>query len=99
MRWVAISPYRQVPPHARHHQPPAGIYDELLLAHGSPRLHGRGLTDWLRRTDAARLTRKRAEADLLFRRTGTTFNVYGDAQGAERLIPFDIVPRPIPAHD
>ncbi len=79
--------------------PPAGIYDELLLADGSARPHGRGLTDWLRRTDTSRFTRKRAEADLLFRRTGITFNVYGDAQGAERLIPFDIVPRPIPAHD
>ncbi len=79
--------------------PPAGIYDELLLADGSARPHGRGLTDWLRRTDAARFARKRAEADLLFRRTGITFNVYGDAEGAERLIPFDIVPRPIPAKD
>ncbi len=79
--------------------PPAGIYDELLLADGSARPHGRSLTDWLRRTDAARFNRKRAEADLLFRRTGITFNVYGDAEGAERLIPFDIVPRPIPTHD
>ncbi|MFZ5756399.1 MAG: circularly permuted type 2 ATP-grasp protein [Pseudomonadota bacterium] len=77
--------------------PPDGIYDELLLADGTARPHGRGLIDWLRKTGAARFDRKRAEADLLFRRSGITFSVYGDAEGAERLIPFDIVPRVIPA--
>ena len=39
------------------------------------------------------LERKSAEAELLFRRMGITFAVYGEADGAERLIPFDIVPR------
>ena len=34
-----------------------------------------------------------AEAEHFFRRIGITFNVYGDNQGTERLIPFDIVPR------
>jgi len=28
---------------------------------------------------------------------GITFNVYGDSQGAERIFPFDLVPRIIPA--
>jgi uncharacterized circularly permuted ATP-grasp superfamily protein len=36
---------------------------------------------------------KRAEADLIFRRVGITFAVYGDDLGAERTIPFDQVPR------
>src|SRR5258708_8808482 len=39
---------------------------------------------------------KRAEADLIFHRVGITFAVYGDDQGTERLIPFDIIPRIIP---
>jgi uncharacterized circularly permuted ATP-grasp superfamily protein len=39
------------------------------------------------------LQRKTAEAELLFRRLGITFAVYGEADGGERLIPFDIVPR------
>lgn len=79
--------------------PPQGIFDELLLADGSARSHGRGLVDWLRRTGAARFERKRAEADLLFRRSGITFSVYGDNDASERLIPFDIVPRVIPADE
>jgi uncharacterized circularly permuted ATP-grasp superfamily protein len=46
-----------------------------------------------------RIAEKRAEADLLFRRAGITFAVYGDEGGTERLIPFDIVPRIIPASE
>jgi uncharacterized circularly permuted ATP-grasp superfamily protein len=40
---------------------------------------------------------KREEADLIFRRVGITFNVYGDQAGTERLIPFDIIPRVLSA--
>jgi uncharacterized circularly permuted ATP-grasp superfamily protein len=43
------------------------------------------------------IERKRAEADLTFRRVGITFAVYGDDAGTERLIPFDTIPRIIPA--
>ena len=39
------------------------------------------------------LERRNAEAELLFRRLGITFAVYGETDDAERLIPFDIVPR------
>ncbi|HLV17784.1 MAG TPA: circularly permuted type 2 ATP-grasp protein, partial [Pseudomonas sp.] len=41
----------------------------------------------------------RREADLLFHRAGITFTLYGDEQGTERLIPFDIIPRAIPASE
>ena len=40
---------------------------------------------------------KRRAVDLAFLRQGVTFNVYGDAQGTERIFPFDLVPRIIPA--
>ena len=43
-------------------------------------------------------SRKR-EAEHFFRRIGITFNVYGDAQGTERLIPFDIIPRVLTASE
>jgi len=49
-----------------------------------------------RRPAADRLAQKRAEADALFHRVGITFAVYGQEEGAERLIPFDIVPRVLP---
>jgi uncharacterized circularly permuted ATP-grasp superfamily protein len=45
------------------------------------------------------LARKRAEADLIFRRVGITFAVYGSDAGTERLIPFDIIPRIIPSSE
>ncbi|MEM7092235.1 MAG: circularly permuted type 2 ATP-grasp protein [Actinomycetota bacterium] len=48
---------------------------------------------WFDTEEPARLLRKLDEAEALFRRTGITFNVYGDDDADERLIPFDIVPR------
>ncbi|HEV7457538.1 MAG TPA: circularly permuted type 2 ATP-grasp protein [Roseococcus sp.] len=48
---------------------------------------------WLERTPPAELEAKRAEAELLFRRVGITFAVYGEGGDPERLIPFDIIPR------
>ena len=39
------------------------------------------------------LASRRAQAEYMFRRIGITFGVYGDKDAAERLIPFDIVPR------
>lgn len=46
---------------------------------------------------------KRAEADLIFRRVGITFAVYGDKDesnsGTERTIPFDVIPRIFPASE
>ena len=37
--------------------------------------------------------------DAAFLRQGVTFNVYGDAQGAEKIFPFDLMPRIIPARE
>ena len=53
-------------------------------------------------SSASRTTRcrqKRAEADSLFHRVGITFAVYGEQEGNERLIPFDIVPRVLSARN
>ncbi|MEM9577513.1 MAG: circularly permuted type 2 ATP-grasp protein [Pseudomonadota bacterium] len=48
---------------------------------------------WFSRQDINRLAKKAQEAEAFFRRTGITFNVYGQADAEERLIPFDLVPR------
>jgi uncharacterized circularly permuted ATP-grasp superfamily protein len=48
---------------------------------------------WLKQQDPARLTEKMRDAERVFRKTGITFAVYGEEEAAERLIPFDIVPR------
>ena len=71
-------------------------YDEMRAADGAVRPHFRVLADWLAETPAERGAEKRREADLLFHRVGITFAVYGDDAGAERLIPFDTIPRVIP---
>ena len=42
---------------------------------------------------------KRNAVDLAFLRQGVTFNVYGDSRGTERVFPFDMVPRIIPAKE
>ncbi len=73
-------------------------YDEMRAADGAIRPHFLPLAEWLEATPAERVLEKRREADLLFHRVGITFAVYGDEQGAERLIPFDTIPRIIP-HD
>jgi uncharacterized circularly permuted ATP-grasp superfamily protein len=51
------------------------------------------LDRWLAQVPPERLAQRRDEADRIFRRRGITFAVYGDTSGAERLIPFDVIPR------
>ena len=63
---------------------------------GEVRAHFRELAEWLAETPPERVAEKRREADLLFHRVGITFAIYGDDSGAERLIPFDTIPRIIP---
>ena len=74
-------------------------FDEMFAEDGSVRPAYAGYREWLHGQDAASLRRKGIEAESFFRRTGITFNVYGDNAGEERLIPFDMVPRIISAHE
>ncbi len=67
------------------------------------RQHYKAYADWLAgQTDQVMLAR-REEAEMIFRRVGITFAVYGDkdesGSGTERLIPFDLIPRIIPANE
>ena len=64
---------------------------------GAIRPQYRPFSDWLESTPGDRIARKRKEAERAFHRLGITFAVYGEDAGTERLIPFDIVPRIIPA--
>ena len=74
-------------------------YDEMRTAEGEVRPHYRAFADWLDRTAADRIAQKRGEAERAFHRVGITFAVYGEESGIERLIPFDLVPRIIPADE
>src|SRR5256885_17087256 len=63
------------------------------------RLHYKDYAQWLARQSEQTLRARSAEAEIIFRRVGITFAVYGDKDesgaGNERLIPFDLIPRVI----
>ncbi|MBA4781801.1 MAG: circularly permuted type 2 ATP-grasp protein [Rhizobiales bacterium] len=74
-------------------------FDEMLGDDGSVRSPYALYNEWLSQEDLNELNRKSSEAELFFRRTGITFNVYGTSEADERLIPFDILPRVIAAQE
>ena len=78
---------------------PALPYNEMQARSGEERAHYRRYAEWLTNQPPAELAQKRAEADALFHRVGITFAVYGQEEGTERLIPFDIVPRVLPSDE
>jgi uncharacterized circularly permuted ATP-grasp superfamily protein len=78
-------------------------FDEM---HASPNLvreHYQAYDRWLQRQPQDLMKARREEAEMIFRRVGITFAVYGDKDeegaGTERLIPFDLIPRVIPAQE
>src|SRR3982075_586254 len=71
----------------------AVAFDEMNLPGGDLRSAYHELSRWLKETPPEALEYRRQEAELLFRRIGITFAVYGDAEAQERLIPFDVIPR------
>src|SRR6187402_1916889 len=75
------------------------FYDEMTSPDTGVRPHYGPFADWLEHTDASRIAQKREEAERAFHRVGITFAVYGEDSGAERLIPFDLVPRIIAADE
>ena len=74
-------------------------FDEMLDAADRPRPPYAAYHDWFSGENLKDLRRKSAEAEAFFRRIGITFNVYGQKEADERLIPFDIVPRIISARE
>jgi uncharacterized circularly permuted ATP-grasp superfamily protein len=68
-------------------------FDEMTLAGGAIRPAYSKIARWLEATPAEHLSSRRSQAELLFRRMGITFAVYGEKDAGERLIPFDIIPR------
>ena len=71
----------------------AVAFDEMNGPGGELRPAYQALSRWLSETPPDVLEYRRHEAELLFRRIGITFAVYGEAEAQERLIPFDVIPR------
>ncbi|MEM9331390.1 MAG: circularly permuted type 2 ATP-grasp protein [Pseudomonadota bacterium] len=74
-------------------------FDEMYGYENETRSPYSNYCNWVRGEETSRLSQKAKEAETFFRRTGITFNVYGDEEAAERLIPFDIVPRIISSRE
>ncbi len=68
-------------------------FDEMLLETDGVRDPYQRFNGWFQEQNVEELTAKAGEAEAFFRKTGITFNVYGQEEAAERLIPFDLVPR------
>ena len=79
------------------------MYEQLPYAGAAIRNHYQRYDQWLARQPGEVMRSRREEAEMIFRRVGITFAVYGakdeDGSGTERLIPFDLLPRIIPAHE
>jgi uncharacterized circularly permuted ATP-grasp superfamily protein len=82
---------------------PAPMFDEMYAVQGEVRAHYAAYARWLAAQPSDVMRSRREEAEVIFRRVGITFAVYGakdeDGAGTERLIPFDLIPRIIPADE
>lgn len=74
-------------------------WDELFNRDGEPHDHCESLVNWLGQLDVADFRERRQNADLVFINQGITFSVYADRRGVEKIFPFDLIPRPIAAHE
>lgn len=72
---------------------PEDFYDELFVAKGEPRLEAALLIERINSLSPGELKQRQQAAQIALFKGGVTFNVYGDNQGAERILPFDIIPR------
>ena len=78
------------------YQPHSTAWDELFTRELSPHAHCKTLHDRLGQLQVPEFLAKRAGADLAFVNQGITFSVYSDMRGAEKIFPFDLIPRPVP---
>ncbi|HEX2860567.1 MAG TPA: circularly permuted type 2 ATP-grasp protein [Lacunisphaera sp.] len=81
------------------HYEAGSFYDEMIDASGAVRPHYQNFLKHFGPLSPEEFAAKRNAVDLAFLRQGVTFNVYGDSQGTERIFPFDLVPRIIPASE
>jgi uncharacterized circularly permuted ATP-grasp superfamily protein len=76
-----------------------GLYDEMFLGPGQPRRHYAAVAARLKALGPSAFARRVRTADITFRNQGITFTVYKDAAGVEKIFPFDLVPRIVPADE
>jgi len=89
-------------------QPPASLlngyraedfFDEMAGPGDQMRPHYARFRELFQALTLDEFNNKRQSVDLAFLRQGVTFNVYGDSAGTEKIFPFDLLPRIIPAKE
>src|SRR5260221_13907396 len=75
---------------------PQEFFDEMFEGPGAVRAHYQPLRDELLKLSREVFEQRRREADVQFLYQGITFTVYSQAEGTERIFPFDLIPRVIP---
>ena len=78
---------------------PENFFDEMFVAKGAVRPHYQPLLERFKSLDREEFDQRRSAVDAAFLRQGITFTVYSDEQGTERIFPFDLMPRVIPAKE
>src|SRR4051812_25251314 len=73
--------------------------DELFDRGGMPHGHCSALVERLGRFHLPEFQARRTSADLAFVNQGITFSVYSDRRGVEKIFPFDLIPRTLPASE
>jgi uncharacterized circularly permuted ATP-grasp superfamily protein len=76
-----------------------GLFDEMFAPGGAPRPHYVAANARLAAMGVDAFSHRVKMADITFRNQGITFNVYKDGAGVEKIFPFDLVPRIIPANE
>ena len=76
-----------------------GFHDEMFDRDGSVRNEARLLLETMESLEDGELERCQRAAERLLLRMGITFNVNGDSAGAERIFPFDLIPRIVSAQE
>jgi len=75
------------------------FFDEMFDSEGRPRPCCELIARTLSTLPEADLLRRQRAAERSLLHMGITFNVYGHEQGTEKILPFDLVPRVIPAKE
>lgn len=75
------------------------FFDEMWAAPGKARGHYRELLTRINELGGDELRRRVELASKTFLEQGVTFTVYSDNEGTERIMPFDPIPRIIPASE
>jgi uncharacterized circularly permuted ATP-grasp superfamily protein len=76
-----------------------GFFDEMLERPGVPRLGMQRIFDKLAQFEQSDILRRQREAEQALQELGITFTLKSDDGDTERIFPFDLIPRIIPAKE